>query len=212
MSSRNPSSRTARYGPPLVAVALSLFVLSNVGCGADTGASPRAGDEHDSIEANTVPREDTAAREDGPGAEEAAEAAAAAEEEAATADRGGDGAASNAGAARPIVSCASVQAARDPYQIRSRTVDGDVLRVVVTHGGGCGRHDFRLCYEPQLLETNPVQVNLRLDHDAHGDVCRRIDRKVLEFDLRPLRDHYRATHPNGGTVVLNLGEAITYEL
>jgi len=200
MVSWNALSRSIRDGSWLV-VALSLLSLSAVGCGdADAGASPQAGDERDSIGEGTAPRADTARGEDGSGEEES------------VGDREGDRLASNADETHPIVSCAGEPAASAPYEIQSRSVDGDVLTIVLTHGGGCAPHDFRLCYEPELLETNPVQVNLRLDHDAHGDVCERIDRKVLEFDLQSLRDHYRAANPNGDTVVLNLGEPITYEL
>lgn len=112
------------------------------------------------------------------------------------------------------MSCASGGAdASDPYEIQTRSVEGDVLKLVVTHGGGCQQHDFRLCYERVFLETEPVQFNLRLDHDAHGDACRRLDRQVLEYELRPLRDYHRAAHPDSDTIILRLGgESITYEL
>lgn len=204
MSSWSTPPRTARYAIPLVGV-LSLLSLSTVSCGAGAGAppragaSPRAGDGHDGAGEDTAARGDIAeGAEDGRGSEEH------------TADGDGDGPGSEASGPTPIVSCASGEAAAsDPYEIHSRSVEGDVLRIAVTYGGGCAQHDFRLCYEPALLDTDPVQINLRLDHDAHGEACRRIDREVLELDLRPLRDR---VHPDSSTIVLHLGEQIVYDL
>ena len=45
------------------------------------------------------------------------------------------------------------------------SVDGDVLSVIVSYGGGCERHDFEMCWpEPSFMESEPVQVNLEIWH------------------------------------------------
>ncbi|HEV2149926.1 MAG TPA: hypothetical protein VGR37_21185 [Longimicrobiaceae bacterium] len=93
-----------------------------------------------------------------------------------------------------------------PATITSAAMQGDVLVLEVTFGGGCGQHDFALYASNVWLESDPVQVNVALAHDGHGDPCRALLSRELRFDLSPLAAAYRRSYGRGGTVVLRLRE------
>ncbi len=77
--------------------------------------------------------------------------------------------------------------AKDPVEITSYTLDGDILTLMVRYHGGCQQHSFDL-YAPQVfLESNPPQAMLVLGHDAHGDACKAMIEHEIQFDLAPLR-------------------------
>jgi len=49
----------------------------------------------------------------------------------------------------------------DPFQLNSISVDGNVIHVNVTYGGGCKNHYFQLFMSPAAFgESNPAQANL----------------------------------------------------
>jgi hypothetical protein len=112
----------------------------------------------------------------------------------------------------PIVTCDSLAPyTSDPYTIGGLRVDGDTLLVDLSWGGGCEPHFFRLCYDPAFLESYPVQVSMRLDHDGQDDPCDAIGSETRAFDLTPLRDAYRRAYgTEHDTVRLRLGEGTTY--
>lgn len=93
----------------------------------------------------------------------------------------------------------------DPATIEEVRVEGDRLHLRVTFGGGCRQHDFGLRFERVFLESEPVQSVLRLAHDAHGDPCRALLGRDLEFDLGPLKELYREAYGSpSGTIDLRV--------
>src|SRR5262245_19067595 len=60
------------------------------------------------------------------------------------------------------------QFALDPYQIENARISADTMRVTVTHGGGCRKHEYGLVAYSGWMESNPVQVRMVILHDAHG--------------------------------------------
>lgn len=93
----------------------------------------------------------------------------------------------------------------DPFAIREAAVEGPRLKLSVRFGGGCRPHDFGLVASSLFMESHPVQANLLLTHDAHGDMCRALLYRDLVFDLRPLRAAYEAAYPGSpGPVLLRL--------
>lgn len=101
----------------------------------------------------------------------------------------------------------------DPITVDAVRVVGDTLEVDVGHGGGCEEHTYQICWPDQsFMESDPVQVDLEVYHDAHGDGCEAYLQSTLEFDLTPLKesylDGYQAT---SGEIVIHLdGETVTY--
>lgn len=98
-----------------------------------------------------------------------------------------------------------------PYELGPVTITGDTLSAQVSFSGGCAPHFFRLCYDRAFLESNPVQVEVRLDHDSQFDPCEAYPTETREFDLTALRQEYeRAYMATSGTMILRMGGGVTY--
>jgi hypothetical protein len=97
------------------------------------------------------------------------------------------------------------QFALDPYQIETARIFADTMRVTVTHGGGCRKHEYGLIAYSGWMESNPVQVRMAILHDAHGDNCKALLRSDLRFDMVPLREAYKKAYGGmTGTIIINL--------
>jgi hypothetical protein len=97
----------------------------------------------------------------------------------------------------------------DPYQIAEATVTGDTLRVTVTHGGGCRKHEYGFVVYSGWMESFPVQVRAVILHNANGDNCKALLRNELRFDLSPLRNAYRQSYGSGSaTIIINLANPV----
>jgi hypothetical protein len=95
--------------------------------------------------------------------------------------------------------------ADDPLTIVSATVEGDSLLLIVTYGGGCTRHALQLISETAWMESYPVQVRARVAHNAGGDPCEALIRRVLHIDLTPLKHEYQRSYQTlSGRIVLRL--------
>jgi hypothetical protein len=99
----------------------------------------------------------------------------------------------------------------DPYDLGPIAIEGDTLSVEVSYSGGCEQHYFRLCYESSFLESDPVQANIRLEHDNQNDACEAYPTEIRQFDLRPLADAWRSAYGGEhGTVILRIGDSPRY--
>ena len=47
------------------------------------------------------------------------------------------------------------------------------------------------------MESDPVQTQLVVYHDANGDSCEAIERATLTYDLTPLEQAYEQSYPRG---------------
>jgi hypothetical protein len=55
------------------------------------------------------------------------------------------------------------------------------------------------------MESYPVQVGVKLAHDANGDNCKALLSRVLRFDLSPLKAAYSASYQaTSGIMKLNI--------
>jgi hypothetical protein len=98
----------------------------------------------------------------------------------------------------------------DMLTIDSAVVKSDTLYAHVSHGGGCREHEYAAVAWNGWLESHPVQVGVFVAHDADGDLCRAFLRRVLRFDLLPLREAYARSYGAGpAEVVLRLTELAT---
>jgi hypothetical protein len=55
------------------------------------------------------------------------------------------------------------------------------------------------------MESFPLQVDLLLSHDGHGDLCRALITREVAFDLAPLeRTAQEGAPDSSGTLILRL--------
>ena len=93
----------------------------------------------------------------------------------------------------------------DQVTIQGFTIRGDSLELAVTFGGGCRDHAFTLLSDAAWMESYPVQVGVKLAHDANGDNCKALLSRVLRFDLSPLKAAYSASYQaTSGIMKLNI--------
>ena len=78
----------------------------------------------------------------------------------------------------------------DPFTFGGVRVEGDLLVVEVSYGGGCEQHDFTLLDTGIATRSIPPQHFLRLVHDAHGDACEAYITSELRFDISPFKNLY----------------------
>ncbi|WP_417916182.1 hypothetical protein [Candidatus Electronema sp. JC] len=71
----------------------------------------------------------------------------------------------------------------DFITIESAGLKGDKLIIDVRYGGGCAPHTFQLDWDGMFLKSKPMQVVLRLSHNANDDPCKAILSERLQFDL-----------------------------
>ncbi|MFX0063123.1 MAG: hypothetical protein ACFFC7_13175 [Candidatus Hermodarchaeota archaeon] len=108
-------------------------------------------------------------------------------------------------------------APRDPLSINSIELNNDILKVKVSFGGGCKDHSFALIASRGFMESDPVQVNVLLSHDASNDLCEALITQDLAFDLSPLKEAWQqAYQQTSGTIIIHLegGEesiSLTYD-
>ncbi|MCI0447124.1 hypothetical protein L0152_28445 [bacterium] len=98
----------------------------------------------------------------------------------------------------------SLNFAIDPAGIDTASIQGDLLRLKVSHAGGCEPHDFSLYGLSAFLESYPPQAEIFLAHDAHDDMCEAWLTKDLRIDLAPLREVYQQAYGEHGTILLRI--------
>ncbi|MFX1536891.1 MAG: hypothetical protein ACFFDI_21955 [Promethearchaeota archaeon] len=96
-------------------------------------------------------------------------------------------------------------APRDPLSINSIELNNDILKVKVSFGGGCKEHNFALIASRGFMESDPVQVNVLLSHNANNDVCEALITQDLAFDLSPLKEAWQQVYQQtSGTITIHL--------
>jgi hypothetical protein len=63
----------------------------------------------------------------------------------------------------------------------------------VAHSGGCGEHDYQMCWGGALEPGIIPEVHLKFSHFNHGDMCEAYLSKTLRYDLTTL---YPMTGPD----------------
>jgi hypothetical protein len=92
----------------------------------------------------------------------------------------------------------------DPFDISKAKVNGDVLQLDVSCGGGCEEHLFAAFSTGKFDEGSPANIEIFISHDANNDQCEAIISEKLEIDLSPLKDAYLAAHPDAESGVMNI--------
>lgn len=93
----------------------------------------------------------------------------------------------------------------DGFNIVTSIIDGALLHLEVTSGGGCREHSYTLTMTPAaFMESHPVQANLYLQHDDDDDPCDAIVQDSVVFDLTRIVQLYRHAYGDSGEIHLNL--------
>ena len=98
-------------------------------------------------------------------------------------------------------------AAIDDVDISNVSIDGDILSLEASYGGGCEDHFFQLCWDGEVMESDPPQISVHLIHDGNDDSCEAYLSEELSFDLSP------AGFGSGETVIVGVagsGESAEY--
>ncbi len=98
----------------------------------------------------------------------------------------------------PAVMC------RDELEIKGGAIDGIVLEVYVSYGGGCGDHEFILLGRPNFMESFPVQIDLYVHHRNIDDYCDAIVSDTLCFDMRRVSELYEGTYQSCDDILVNV--------
>jgi hypothetical protein len=90
--------------------------------------------------------------------------------------------------------------------IEAKLIEKDILSAVVSYSGRCEKHEFTLAAVPNFTNTaSSPQTNLVLGHESNGDMCKKIVKETLYFDLKPIREEYRKFKgPKAGSSMLHL--------
>lgn len=101
----------------------------------------------------------------------------------------------------------------DDYQLGEAAIEGDMLRVTVSYGGGCETHRFTLVLSNAVKMTDPPRIDATLAHEANGDACERWVTEDVVFDLGLLKDIVQAGDESGTVIVeLSLADGTIREL
>lgn len=70
---------------------------------------------------------------------------------------------------------------------------GDEAWLTAGWGGGCERHDFKLCWDGAFDESGPTpEATLHLVHEGNQDLCEGGTSELMVFDATRLTDAWRA--------------------
>ena len=85
------------------------------------------------------------------------------------------------------------------------SISGDVLTLNVSYSGGCEAHEFTLITSGVFLESDPVQLQAVIAHNANGDSCEAWITETYHFNVSPLKTRYqKAYRTETGTIVLSI--------
>lgn len=98
-----------------------------------------------------------------------------------------------------------------PSRLQSASIAGDTLTAVLEVSGGCGEHDYQLCWDGSFAESAPVQVDLEILH-VSDDLCDAILVETVDLDLTPLKIAWQRAYGGAtGAIVVHLSdESLTY--
>ena len=112
---------------------------------------------------------------------------------------------------RDLQLCAETSPAN--VSVNNATLDGAILTLDVSYGGGCEVHDIELCWDGSFLESWPVQVTLVPQDWGPPDPCDGWMSETVTIDLWPLQRAWDGAYgPPPGTIAINLeGFGLTFQ-
>ncbi len=106
-------------------------------------------------------------------------------------------------------------ASKDPFSIHSVILENNTLKINITYTGGCEEHDFMLIGTKNFMESDPVQVNILLSHNANNDPCDALINEELNYNLTPLKNAWQQAYQKDSGIIIiwleGFAESIYYE-
>lgn len=75
----------------------------------------------------------------------------------------------------------------DAFNVVEVKVDGDILSVTVSYGGGCQDHEWTMYATERYAKSYPPKLGIFLKHKANGDMCKALLRETLKFNLKDVQ-------------------------
>lgn len=69
------------------------------------------------------------------------------------------------------------------FELSNMNIDGDILSLTVSYGGGCKEHEFNLYFSGNYKKSLPPKAEFKLVHKYIEDPCRSIVEKTLKFNI-----------------------------
>ncbi len=99
-----------------------------------------------------------------------------------------------------VAQISKVEPPSDALTIEKVELNGNILSVHVSYGGGCASHDFTCMGSKAISKSIPPQRSIRLIHSANGDQCKKFCKEELLIDIKALAFKQVA----GNETILNL--------
>ena len=104
----------------------------------------------------------------------------------------------------------------DSFDIEAAELHGDLLKLVVTYGGGCETHGFVVWTDNSFSQSQPPVIKLFVAHDSHGDTCEALIQRVLWIDLLPIKAAFLKANPGQTTGLVSIelennGSSVQYK-
>ncbi|MBI2499105.1 hypothetical protein HYV88_02585 [Candidatus Woesearchaeota archaeon] len=105
----------------------------------------------------------------------------------------------------------------DVFDLKEVSINGDILSVIASYGGGCKGHKFTLTWDGGFMKSVPPQSNLFLYHNSNGDSCEAYITQTFNFDLTPLKNRYQDLYSRNDKIIIRLNSIngdirmVTYE-
>jgi len=97
------------------------------------------------------------------------------------------------------------------YIVKSATIEGDILKLVVGFTGEKVNHDFDLVWNGAIMKSMPPKASLSLVHKSENTTGKQKIEMSMSFNLSSMK----TSIPSGESVILllqNFDQPITYNL
>lgn len=74
----------------------------------------------------------------------------------------------------------------DAFDINHVKIEGDVLKINLSYGGGCEKHDFEILWDGIIYTDDPCFINLMVTHNSNRDLCEAYITDTINVNLKDL--------------------------
>jgi hypothetical protein len=90
----------------------------------------------------------------------------------------------------------------DSVIIEQIEIKNNILTISCSYLGGCEVHSLNLFSEIGFLESDPVQLRMRLIHHAYSDSCQNVINEKVAFDLKSVATLYKSAYRTNKGIIL----------
>ena len=77
---------------------------------------------------------------------------------------------------------------RDAIDVLGVSYVDTTLAITVGHAAGCADHQYAICWDQSVAESEPPQVGLTVWHDDGGERCEAYAETEVTVDIQPIVD------------------------